>query len=98
MSGVERELMGTLNSDAGLGSAQPAFRYRFGGFVRYRTYFLIAYDCVQSKDSFYIDFVLQSIIKMFVLFWVWHGVGWLSPFGLGTALLVGYGFQLWIEF
>jgi len=36
---------------------------------------LIAYDCVQSKDSFYIDFVLQSIIKMFVLFWVWQGVG-----------------------
>ena len=29
----------------------------------------------QGKDSFYIDFVLQSIIKMFALFWVWQGGG-----------------------
>ena len=29
----------------------------------------------QGKDSFYIDFVLQSITKMFALFWVWQGGG-----------------------
>ena len=29
----------------------------------------------QSKDSFYIDFVLQSIIKMLALFWVCQGGG-----------------------
>ena len=40
-----------------------------------RIYFLIDCDCVQSKDSFYIDFVLQSITKMFALFWVWQGGG-----------------------
>jgi len=27
------------------------------------------------KNSFYSDFVLQSIIKMFALFWVWQGGG-----------------------
>ena len=29
----------------------------------------------QSKDSFYIDFVLQSITNMFAPFWVWQGGG-----------------------
>ena len=40
-----------------------------------RTYFLIDCDCVQSKDSFYSEFVLQSIIKMFGPFGVWQGGG-----------------------
>ncbi len=40
-----------------------------------RTYFLIDCDCVQSKDLFYSEFVLQSIITMFALFWVWQGGG-----------------------
>ena len=30
-------------------------------------------DCEQSKDSFYNDFVLQSIINMFAPFWVCQG-------------------------
>jgi len=29
----------------------------------------------QSKDSFYSEFVLQSIITMFGPFWVWQGGG-----------------------
>jgi len=29
----------------------------------------------QSKDSFYCEFVLQSIINMFAPFWVWQGGG-----------------------
>ena len=42
----------------------------------------------QSKDSFYIDFVLQSIIKMFALFWVWQGGGITSL--KGTYKIVFY--------
>ena len=48
-----------------------AFFYRdnFGGLRR-------LYDCEeQSKDSFYCEFVLQSIINKFATYWVWQGGG-----------------------
>ena len=40
------------------------FRNHIGGFVRQKTYFLIDSDCVQRKDSFYSDFIKQTIIKI----------------------------------
>jgi len=38
------------------------------------------------KDSFYIDFVSQSIITMFGPFWVWQGGGVASRKGVDKTL------------
>ena len=45
-------------------------------FTRIGDFTWLLYDCEeQSKDSFYCEFVLQSIINKFATYWVWQGGG-----------------------